>query len=278
MSGRGGFSLVEMVIVLVLAGIVSTAAVSMFSTQNELNASLTALGESQENARSAVQVAAMELRSAARKSVVSARADRLVIRIPISVGVVCGAPNASLTSVYFPLEGRTLDMRTDVDAYDVRSIYGTWSDPMRPRSSDGFNRGQSRQACIDAGAGAQGSDTDYASLRVGGASVAIGSPVRLFREITYYFAASTLDPARRAFYRARRTEAVELATGFSADTRFEFSLAGDTSWHAAVRTADLERIDAIRVVANVEGEGTSGVETSSASFSLTREIQLRNAQ
>ena len=64
MRSRSGFSLVEMVIVLVLAGIVSTAAISMFSTQNRLNAAMTALGESQENARSAVQVAAAEIRAA----------------------------------------------------------------------------------------------------------------------------------------------------------------------------------------------------------------------
>ena len=95
MTGRGGFSLVEMIVVLVLAGIVSTAAITMFSTQNRLNATMTALGESQENARSAVQLAAGELRSASGGAVATARADRVVLRMPIVIGVICGVQNST---------------------------------------------------------------------------------------------------------------------------------------------------------------------------------------
>jgi len=273
MTGRGGFSLVEMVIVLVLAGLVSTAAISMFSTQNQLNAAMTALGESQENARSAVQLAATELRSASGGSVVTARSDRLVLRMPIMMGIICGEVNASTKAVYFPMDGRVIDLRRDVDGYAFRSAFGDWSTNYRVHAADAF-RGSSRQVCVTAGNGAPGTDADYATLRVGGT---IGNAVMLYREITYYFAASALDASRRAFYRGRAGEFIELAQGFSSSTRFEYQLANG-SWTATPRSADLRDIQAIRLLAEVVAEGSSGSATEDATFSLVREIQLRNTQ
>ena len=274
---RSGFSLVEMVIVLVLAGIISTAAVTMFSTQNHLNAHMTALGESQENARSAVTLAATELRSASGGSIVSARGDVLVVRVPIIVGIVCASLHGHGSAVYFPLDGAPLDVQTGVDAFDVRSIFGDWSVDMEPRPSDRFSGG-SRQPCIDAGTGSVGTDSDYATMRIGGAAVDVGSPVRLYREISYFFTTSTLDSSRRGFFRYAQGQAVELAQGFSAGTRFEYRLEGDTAWIATVPRNDLDRITAVRLLAEVVGEGASGSATGSATFALSREIQLRNSE
>ena len=278
MMGRRGFSLVEMIIVLVLAGIVSTAAFGMFTTQNRMNAAMTALGESQESARSAVQLAAGELRSASGGSLITARADRLVVRVPLVVGMVCGIINANMSAVFFPLNGSPpLDFRTDIDAFDVRSEYGTWSVHMQPRASDHFNGRASRQPCIDAGGGTAGTDDDYATMRVGNGAT-LGSAVRLFREISYYFSTSTLDTSRRAFYRSAQGEQIELAQGFSDDTRFEYLVSGDTAWQTTVASNRLEDVTAVRLVAEVVGEGASGSVTQNATFSLSREIQLRNAQ
>lgn len=279
MTGRRGFSLVEMIIVLVLAGIVSTAAFGMFTTQNRMNAQMTALGESQENARSAVQLAAGELRSASGGSLVTARPDRLVVRVPIVVGMVCGVVNNSSSAVYFPLNGApSPDFRTEVDAFDVRSLYGDWSAQMKPRASDRFQGQASRQYCINAGNGTAGTDADYATMRVGGASVGPGSAVRLFREISYYFSTSALDPTRRAFYRAAQRQQIELAQGFSDRTRFEYQLQGETAWRATVPNNRLRDVSAVRLVAEVVGEGTSGSSMANATFSLSREIQLRNSE
>ena len=277
MTGRSGFSLVEMVIVLVLAGIVSTAAFTMFTTQNQLNAQMTALGESQENARSAVQVAATELRSASGGAIVTARGDRLVVRVPLVVGVVCASLPGNSSAVFFPLNGRVIDFR-EVDWYDVRSIYGDWSPHMEPRPSDRFNGRASRQPCVDAGTGDAGTDSDYATMRAGGSSVAAGSAVRLYREITYLFATSTLDTTRRAFYRLEGEDEVELAQGFSNATRFEYMVAGDGVWRTTLTNAQLPGVSAIRLYAQVTGEGSVGSASGSATFALTREIQLRGGR
>ena len=274
MTDRRGFSLVEMVIVLVLAGIVSTAAITMFSTQNRLNAQMTALGESQENARSAVMLAASELHGAAGGSVVAATGASLSIRLPIVIGIVCGRQNGPFRSVYFPLGGRALDA-DEVDGYAVGDASGRWVAGGEFRNPNQFNPA-SRQFCIDAGGGAAGVDSDFARMRVVG-SGDIGTPIMLYREVTYYLAPSALDTSRRGFFRAAGGQAIELAHGFSDDSHFEFQLQ-DTTWLTSVRRADLALIQAVRLVVEVAGESRSGQTSGTASFELVREVQLRNVQ
>ena len=268
MNGRRGFSLVEMVIVLVLAGIVSTAAITMFSTQNRLNAQMTALGESQENARSAVQVAAAELRSAHASMVVTAEPDRLVLRLPLMMGVICGG-NAGRSGVYFG--AGPIDLQSEADGYAFRSDLGVWATGYRVRNADSFGSA-ARQQCIQAGNGIAGTDDQYAAFRVGGG---IGTVVMVYREITYAFGPSVLDPSRRAFFRTRGENAVEMAQGFSESSAFEY-LVNDDVWTPSPTRDQLRTLDAIRLTARVVGEATSGSSSGSASFELVREIRLRN--
>lgn len=276
---RAGFSLVEMVIVLVLAGVVSTAAIGMFSTQNRVNAAMTALGESQENARSAVQVAAAELRSASGGSVMTARGDRLVVRIPIVIGIVCSESQGNQRGVYFPMDGRVIDFRRDVTAYDALSRSGAWSPHMTPHNGDAFRGSASRSLCIAAGNGTAGVDADYATMmRLGGAWVGIGTAVRLMREVTYAFETSALTAESRAFTTAVAGRKVELALGFSPRSRFEYQLLGESTWRTSVTGSNLSRIRTIRLRADVEGTGSSGMTTSHANFAIVRDVPLRNAQ
>jgi prepilin-type N-terminal cleavage/methylation domain-containing protein len=269
---RRGFSLIEMVIVLVLAAVVSTAAISMFTTQNQLNAEMTALGESQENARSAVQLVATELRSVGGGSVVAASGDRIVVRVPIVIGIICGANQGNRTSVYFPLEGRQLDLRRDADGKMLLNANVGWQQ-RNLSGADGFHGNGSRQACIDAGNGSAGSDGDYATLL---GDDPVGTPVMIYRDVTYSLAMSALDETRRAFYRTSLGEQIELAQGFSTATHFEFMLSNDGVWRASVNNNQLRLISAVRLIAEVVGEGVSGSATGSATFGLTREIHLRN--
>lgn len=270
MRGRRGFSLVEMVIVLVLAGVVSTAAITMFSTQNQLNAQMTALGESQENARSAVQLAATELRSAHANMVVTALPDRLVVRLPLMMGVICGG-NPGRRAAYFG-DG-PIDLQTEADGYAYLSEYGVWAGRYDVRNADRFGNA-ARQQCINEGFGAVGTDDQYATFRVGGD---IGTIVMIYREVTYSFATSTLDPTRRAFYRTHGESSVELAQGFSDDTGFEY-LVRLGVWNDRPSEHELRHLETIRLSARVAGQATSGSSSGSASFELIREIQLRNTR
>lgn len=273
MSGRRGFSLVELVIVLVLAGIVSTAAITMFITQNKLNAQMTALGESQENARSAVLLAASELHGAANGSVIDATASSITLRLPLVLGIVCGQQNPQFKDVYLPLNGVSL-RDADVDGYAVLGDDGRWSNFARIPNGNLNRGGSGRTRCIATGGGAAGTDSDYSTLRVDGG---IGTPVMLYRDVTYYFAASALDASRRGFFRATGGQAVELAHGFSDDSHFEYQLAGAT-WDSTVRRGDLDAIEAVRIAVEVTGQASSGSASGSARFGLVRDVQLRNVR
>lgn len=275
MRGRSGFSLVEMVIVLVLAGLVSTAAITMFSSQNRLNAAMTALGESQENARSAVQAAATELRAVTNDGIVVARSDRVVARVPVLIGIICAGSGAGDRSVYFPLDGRSFDLFDEVDGYGLRDDAGSWATGMGVDGTAGFRGLESRQPCLDAGTGDAGEDTDYATIRMAGE---IGDAVQLYREVTYSFGVSGLHETRRAFFRTRRGNAVELAQGFSSDSRLEYWRETESRWVPAVQPADLPDVTRIRLLTDVSGAGRSGLSTGTAHFSLMREVPLRNAR
>ena len=275
MRGRSGFSLVEMVIVLVLAGLVSTAAITMFSSQNRLNAAMTALGESQENARSAVRAAATELRAVTNGGIVVARSDRVVVRVPILMGIVCAVSGSGERSVYVPLDGRVFDLSEEIDGYGLRDDTGSWATGVAVGATDGFRGSESRQPCLDAGTGDAGEDGDYATILTAGE---IGDAVQLYREVTYSFGTSGLHETRRAFFRARGGNSVELAQGFSNDSRLEYWRESQSQWVPAVAPADLADITRIRLVTQVSGAGRSGLSTGTARFSLMREVPLRNAR
>lgn len=273
MSRESGFSLAEMVIVLVLAGIVSTAAITMFSTQNRLNAAMTALGESQENARSAVQVAAAEIRAATAGGLMQASPNVVVLRVPVVMGIVCAQSARNTSHVYFPMHGRTLDLRNEIDGSGVQDDQGDWRYG-RLSNSDGFRGNASRAPCTEAGTGDLGEDSDYATLR--GRRTA-GAPVLLYRQVEYSFGRSGLDETRRALFRSQSGEQVELAQGFTDESRFAYRLEGDTVWRSPITTS-LRGIVAVRLIAEVEGEGTSGMQSGTASFALTRDVVLRNTR
>jgi prepilin-type N-terminal cleavage/methylation domain-containing protein len=268
MMERRGFSLVEMVIVLVLAGLVSTAAFSMFSTQNRLNAAMTALGESQENARSAVQLAATEMRAASRGSIFTAHPQHFAFAAPAAKGVVCAVRGTSV-HVFFPLNGRTVALRTDVQ----RKAFlegGRWVSHVF-NSADQLG-GNSRIPCIEDGTGGLGTDDDYAVL---GGTAPLGTPVMLVRNVAYHFEPSVVNPGSLALFTGHNGATVELASGFDETSRFEYRVAGETTWRTYVSGSATANIEVIRVVAAVDRSSRHGLEEGRASFSLVREIFVR---
>ena len=267
MTGRRGFSLVEMVIVLVLAGIVSTAAISMLSTQNRLNEQMAALGESQENARSAVEIASSEIRSAAG-DLVTAHARDLAFAIPVAIGVVC-ATAPGFVHVYLPLEGDTIDLRRSVD----RKAFwdGTAWNPVVISGADRFGN-NSYVACTADGDTVGRIPGDYASLR---GNAPVGTPVALFRYVSYHFAESALNPGEIALVRRATADSVELATGFSGEARFEYQVVGDTAWLGYLSGRTGGEVGAVRIVAAVAGVANA---RASAPFTLVRDVRMRNAR
>lgn len=274
-STRAGFSLLEMVIVLVLAGVIGSSAMTLFSTHNRLNSVMTTAGQSQENARSAADALASDLRPVARGAIVQATSTQLIVRAPLAVGVVCDR-SGSYTTLYFALDGASLSTG-QIDGFASRDSTGRWSytamsgsDIMSQKQS-----GSGQSACTANGGGTSGSASDYMTFNTGySISFSVGQLVMFYTQRIYRFSTSTIDPATRGLFRGRSGSMVELAQDFASSAQFQYHMYDVPGWHNALSGGYMDKIDRVRILANVVGDPrTTG---SAAVFSLVREIPLRN--
>lgn len=105
---RAGFTLVELMIALVIAGILTTVVYRLVQSQSRFVAVQSAREEAQQNARGALDILAGELRTLNPDGLIRAEAQALEFMLPRAWGVVCantaaGAANASTQlDVVFP--------------------------------------------------------------------------------------------------------------------------------------------------------------------------------
>jgi prepilin-type N-terminal cleavage/methylation domain-containing protein len=88
--GGSGFTLVEMVIAMVLAGVVGTLVFQLLNSQGRFAEIQGAREEVQQNARAALDVLSSELRAAPQGGLRMAEATAVRIRVPYAWGVLCG--------------------------------------------------------------------------------------------------------------------------------------------------------------------------------------------
>jgi prepilin-type N-terminal cleavage/methylation domain-containing protein len=90
LRGTGGFTLVEMVIALALAGVVGTLIFQLLSSQGRFAEVQSAREEVQQNARAALDVLSSEIRAAPQGGLRLAEAAAVRLRVPYAWGVLCG--------------------------------------------------------------------------------------------------------------------------------------------------------------------------------------------
>lgn len=287
---RSGFSLVEMTIVLVLAGLVGTAAITLFTTNNRLNTIMTTTGQSQENARSAVDAVASELRGLSAGSITHARPEFLSARMPLAFGVICEV-SAPHVSIYFAFGGRPVSLSA-ADGYAVRDTTGDWVYMADAGALNLSSSGGARSACVGNGNSGTEPSTSYVRFHVPGGrgtghargrrnsatiDLVRGQPIMLFQRRVYSLAPSQLESGRRALYRGRYGQPlVELAQGFGSEAGFLYQIA-DGRWIQFPLGEQLDGIQTVRVRAEVVSDPQPGL-MEAQSFSLVREIPLRNVE
>jgi type II secretory pathway pseudopilin PulG len=250
---RRGFSLVEALLAVTLGIVLVALATSLFLAQNRFQTGLRVQSRLQESARIVTEVVRAELRSASPDGLVVASEARLVVRVPMAVGVVC-ARSGERVDAWLPLaEGED---ESAVAGYALRSPAGRWVFTEREGDElDGADAASARAAC-----GAAGADTaslgssDFRRLvgvaPVSGPDADPGTAVLLFRATTMEFGPSLLHPGGRAFFRAERAGGLrEVASDMSADAGFSFRLEGEEGFEPAVAAADLPRIRVVRLAA-----------------------------
>jgi prepilin-type N-terminal cleavage/methylation domain-containing protein len=112
--GRGGFTLAELMISLVLGGLIIGVVLQFVTGQTRLTAMQSGREEVQQNARGALEVVASDLRGAIAAGVVLANDEELEVMLPQRWGVVCARAGAASTTVVFPdLPGQPLPEGAD---------------------------------------------------------------------------------------------------------------------------------------------------------------------
>ncbi len=234
-----------------------------------------------DNARSATEILASEVRNTMKGGVVTARADSMTIRTPMVVAAVCGV---SGSFAYVQMEGGEGGLDEDeVGGFAVlNSGTGAWSFYATKWSNIDGGTASAADGCFTNGADTVGARDDYFRLKkladYHGSVPAVGSIIMILRQTTFVLKTSAMDPTVRALYRgAYQSTPVEYATGLSSTAAFSYRRTGLTTYSSSITGAQIANIDAIRFVADALKKSTSGT-LDDFEYGWSVNIPLRNAR
>lgn len=277
---QGGFTLVEAIVALTLSSVLVVLVSTVFLVQNQYYAIQLERSAAQDNARAVTEMVASEIRSTMFGGVVIAESDRLVVRAPMVLGVVCGHPGHNRAILH--VEGGIADIDTDeVDGVAMRdSLTGEWSYHDADWGSYYQYSSASAAECASQGADTTSASSDFLQFRrfntYFGGLPDLGSVLMFYRNVEYTLATSGLDPSVMALYRGPYGGTlVEFATGMDATAQFKYRTGGSTYADRVTGTSNLESIDAIRIEAQaLRKPRTGGVDD--VSFGWGVNVYLRN--
>jgi type II secretory pathway pseudopilin PulG len=294
-----GFTLIEALIATVLGALVIGLAVSVVVAQGGYFRDVHARASVQESVRSTADLLREELQTVIRGGIITAESDRLVVRAPLAMGIVCGDVKGppgkgkgkgvgmgkgkgkgtlSTAPVYLPLPGGGVD-KDRVSWYAIREegsewVYreGTWADLL---GAGGNPAGE----CQAVGTDVTGAGASFHRM-TGFQSPAIpseGDLIALFTEVEFRFDPSALEPGTGALFRQEGTgDAVEFATGLTAASRFRYRRQGQTTFQDNVSGAQLDEIVEIRIRTLAESQDPRGG-AGPLTYDWDLRIPLRNA-
>lgn len=279
-----GFTLIEALVAMTLSAVLITLATSVFLVQHRLYENVAARSQVQESARSVAELVSSELRPASRGAVTLAESQRLAVRTPQAVGMICGVSSGAV-QVFLPLSGEGV-VTSEVTGYGIRESNGVWSFYPKAWSELYVSSGSStsRSTCADQGADtANAAPADFFQLsgpdNEPSPVPVVGDLLMIYREVEYSIASSGLEDGALGLFRGLTGETpVEFATGISADAGFQYRLEGQTSFQSPVTGSDLADIVSVRLVSvATETQSSSGGEDP-YSYGFTVDIPLRNVQ
>jgi len=267
-----GFTLVEIMTALVVAGVLGGALTSLVVTQQRFYSRSDDAVLAQQNLRASVDLMASELRMAGPGDVLRATADSVVVRFDLLRAVVCDTLGADEVALF------VYDSITNANV--PSRFRGTaWSGPWE----DGFAYADGRTptwvadvtaeaACLANGARPRGTPAPDRFRRASGWTAAFGavpergSIVRWYGRLAYRLAPSTSVASLDAIWRNGQ----ELLVPFERGGSFEYVL-DDGTVVGSVGAASLPDVRTIRIAVAATGRGPFGVRRP-----VSYEIPLRN--
>jgi type II secretory pathway pseudopilin PulG len=266
-----GFTIVEILITIVVAGVLGAALMSLVLGQQRFYGHSDDTINAQQNLRAAMDLMATELRMASPTDVMVARSDSVVVRSDILRAVVCDvtAGDEATVFVYDSVTSANLPSgfrgTAYSGAYDSTFVYG---DNFTPTNSTG---GAAQATCTANGAPTGQPAWTYRRTTgwTGefGAVPDRGSLIRWYGSLAYSFGTSGSNTGD-ALWR----NADELVTPFEVGAVFRYVMANG-SVQNSVGGGQLANIRQIRVVVAATG---GGVNRFGVRRGLTYDIPLRN--
>jgi hypothetical protein len=277
--GRGGFTLVEALVSLLISSALVALIGTVFIVQTDFYETQLQRTAAQDNARSVTDLVARELRMATRGGVLVANDTQLVVRTPIAMLTVCGL-HGGFTDVFFDGGMARLDTTevAGLGLYDP--LTATWAyEGAAWREIDAKENSLAAQQCALEGADTVGAVDGFMAIKklkkITPSNPPIGSVLMFYRETEFVLAESTLQPGTIGLYRgAYGGELLEFASGMDPSAQFLYRTGG-SGYSSPVGGFWLSAVDAVRLVASTRIRASGGGKDDvTAGWSV--DIPLRN--
>lgn len=287
MSRRRGFSLAELLVALLIAGIIGIALSRLLINQSRFVSKQDSMMRARAGARAGLNVILQELRMVSWGGLLQASPSSITVRVPYAFGVACSQPSGGWQAI--------LLMPFDSANYASASLRGyAWRDRVgtlhfvEPAT---LGTGASSDCSgltppIPASGSALPTGTLFIRLSPNDTSRPAvdlaGAPVYLFQRVRYALAPSVEIPGRTALWRTqlaggtRDSLVEELVAPFeTATTSFGFLVGNGLRYQATVPTA-LDSVRGIRLRLVGQSQEAPQGRTAPSRFDLTTDIVFVN--
>lgn len=236
---RRGFSLIELIITLVLVAIIGVAAGRMLMSQTRFYSRLAGQKDARSVTRNARNIIQTELSMVeAGAGVVAASNDSIRVRMPILWGVFC----SNSTMMYLPFDSAMFAMASYA-GYAIKdtTAAGTYTYTAASSAPTAGTATNCTASPVNITAPTNGG---YRSLSPTATATA-GSPIFLYQEVTYKFAASGIVSGKRGLFRRVANGAYEeLLAPFDTTAKFRFyNLFDDVAQTAVPALANIRGVE-----------------------------------
>ncbi len=273
MTRRRGFSLAELVVALMLAGLIGLALARLIISQARFVAGQDGLLQARSTVRAALNVMGADLRALTTGGLRAATRDSITVRVPYAFGVACqqggGGTNVSLvpgdSSIY---------NTASASGYAFRDSAGVWQfvEPAAVASGTCAPVGPAITTLSATGWAPTVVQVSPNDLRT-----KEGSLVYLYQTVRYGIAPSAMLPGRLALWRTVLTSGLrdELAAPFDTGSAISF-LVGSRLTVRSTPPALLDSVVGIRVRLVGQSERAPEGKSAPARFDLSTNIVFRN--
>jgi len=275
-TDRRGFSLAELMVALVIAGIVGAALTRLMINQSRCVATQDGLMRARSGARAGFNVIVQELRMVTPAGLLAAAPDSVTARVPFAFGVACSQPSGGQQAILLlPFDSANF-ASASLTGFAWRDSTGAYQfvEPATLTNGSGPS-----SACTGVTPSPIAVPAGWLVVYVSPNDLATlpGAALYLYQTVRYEIAPSAELPGRRALWRTVVGTGTreELVTPFDTTSRFSFLVENRLTAQAGV-PAVLDSVRGLRLRLVGQSETTPSGRSGPMSFDLSTDIVFVN--